>query len=364
MRLRLSALCLLAFHLPLAGAESITQLEPGAAPAQSEGEVSGFAFRAYRFHARAGQHYRIELDNPDVDFSLMPVRRGDKMPEGSEGYIPQDGEYELRILQNRDAAQSGQSSRYRLTLTVNDQHSDKADAASRSSHIRFATGSLGTTEKGRLQGQAEDTYRFFANQGQRLQMQLEGQDILASLHYLGREKPELDAREQILPLGGQYELRLALNRAAQRRDKLHDYRFILTLSADSSPGMTESAMPAEANTMQTSPALPATAASSSAKHKQFFVHYQCEGEHRIKVHYVFPPDEAARATLYFAERQYHLAQSERHSTPPQAVFYGKGHYLTLSTPKAAPNSQIMLFTQRKDGNEATLLAQCLPHLSQ
>lgn len=362
MRLRLSALCLLAFHLPLAGAESITQLEPATAPAQSEGEVSGFAFRAYRFHARAGQYYRIELDNPDVDFSLMPVRRGDKMPGGAEGYIPQDGEYELRILQKRDAAQSGQSSRYRLTLTVNDQHSDKADAASRSSHIRFASGSLVTTEKGRLQGKAEDTYRFFANQGQRLQMQLEGQDILASLHYLGRENPELDAREQLLPLGGQYELRLALSRAAQRRNKLHDYHFTLTLFAESSPGMTVPAMPAAANTVQPPPAQPTTASSSPAK--QFFVHYQCAGEHRMKVHYVFPPDEAARATLYFAERQYHLAQSERHSTPLQAVFYGKGHYLTLNTPKAAPGSQIMLFTRRKDGNEETLLAQCLPQLSQ
>lgn len=352
MRLRLSALCLLAFHLPLAGAESITQLEPATAPAQSEGEVSGFAFRAYRFHARTGQYYRVELDNPDVDFSLMPVRRGGKMPQGSEGYIPQDGEYELRILQKREAAQSGQSSRYRLTLTVNNQHSDKADAASHSSQIRFASGSLVVTEQGRLQGKAEDTYRFFANQGQRLHLQLEGKDMLAGLHYLGRENPELDAREQLLPLGGQYELRLALNRAAQRRNKLHDYRFTLTLSAEPS---LEKATPAT----QPSPATPP--APSPSPDKQFFVHYQCAGEHRIKVHYVFLPDEAARATVYLAERQYHLAQSARHSTPLQAIFYGKGHYLTLNTPTATPDSQIMLFTERRDGNENTLLAQCLPH---
>lgn len=357
MRWRLSALCCWTFALPLFAEDSITHLEPGAAPAQSAGEVSGFAFRTYRFSARAGQYYRVELDNPDVEFSLLPRKRGNPIPSGNEGYIPADGEYELRILQSRDAAQSGQKSAYRLTLTVNDQHSDKADAASRSAHIHFTTGSISVNESGRLQGKAEDSYRFFANRGQRLHLDLQGDNLLASLHYLGRENPELDPREQILPLGGQYELRLSLNRAAQRRNKIHDYRFTLSLSAAQRQTPASSA-PAAASANIATPAAPA--ANTSVADSAFVIQYRCALDTTLRIHYGELASAEPRASVYLNDNTYHLAQSTRHSTPAQAVFYGRKHYLVLTAPRATRQSNILRF-EKRDGEEATVLAaDCKP----
>ncbi|MDO5091653.1 MAG: hypothetical protein Q4D61_08910 [Cardiobacteriaceae bacterium] len=351
MRLRLALLCLAAFEL--SHAESVITLDPAHAPAHSDGEVSGFAFRTYRFTAREGQYYRVELDNPDVGFSLLPVRRGDKIPDGAEGYIPASGDYELRILQNRDAAQSGQSSRYRLTLTVNDQQSDTADAASRSRHIRFQ-GSLRTSESGRLQGTAEDSYRFHANAGQQLTLDLDGKDILASLHYLGREQPTLDPRAQILPLGGPYELRLALNRAAQRRHKPHDYRFTLTLAAGDGANPETPAAPVAA----VPPAPPVQAVTTS--NDRFILDYQCALDTTLRIHYGELASTEPRASVQLADSTFHLAQSARHSTPAQAVFYGKKHYLVLTTAQPSRQSRILRFEKRDGDDISVLAADCQP----
>ena len=358
------------------------------APQVVQGEVSGFDYRAYRFSATAGQYYRIELDNKDVDFSLLPVRRGAKVPSGAEGYIPEDGEYELRVLQKRDAAQSGRTSRYQLTLTVNNSHSDSADAASYSTNVQFTSGKLASQYAGRLQGEAQDSYRFYGNAGDMLRVQVAGDNLIAALHYLGKGHDTLNAAEQVLPEGGQYELRLALNRAAARRGKAVEYRVDITLegrTADAVPTAPPSAVvaaeqPAGAQETRVSPidavvqergtangaasgtqaeAPPATPAKADSGGGILFITYRCADGQSYKVHYADLQGEA-RATFYLGDAQHNLAASKRHSTPAQAVFYGKSHYLVLNTPAVQRDSQIMQFFKRNDEGEAVLAANCTP----
>ena len=335
----------------------------GAEPVVQSGEVSGFDFRAYRFSARAGQYYHVQLDNKDVDFSLLPLQRGAAIPSGAEGYIPADGEYELRILQNREAAQGGQTSRFQLTLTVNDGQSETADAGSMSSEVHFHTGSIGVALNGRLQGQAEDRFRFYGNAGQRLRTQVSGENLIVSLHYLGRGQDNLNAAEQILPAGGQYELRVALNRASARRNRAADYQVDMQLDSVAAAEMPRAPMTTQAVT-QTPPALAATPAMASpaapAANSSLFKQYQCADGSSYKVHYGGLDSDEARATFYLGETQHHLSWSKRHSTPMQAVFYGKNHYLTLNTPTVEANSQILSFSKRDGEAEQVLAANCIP----
>ena len=356
----------------------LAAVEP--APQVVQGEVSGFDYRAYRFSATAGQYYRIELDNKDVDFSLLPVRRGAKVPSGAEGYIPEDGEYELRVLQKRDAAQSGRTSRYQLTLTVNNSHSDSADAASYSTNVQFTSGRLASQYAGRLQGEAQDSYRFYGNAGDMLRVQVAGDNLIAALHYLGKGHDTLNAAEQVLPEGGQYELRLALNRAAARRGKAVEYRVGITLegrAAEAPPAAPPPAavaveQPASAQENRVSPidavvqargmqaeVPPATPAKADSGGDSLFITYRCADGQSYKVHYADLQGEA-RATFYLGDAQHNLAASKRHSTPAQAVFYGKSHYLVLNTPAVQRDSQIMQFFKRNDEGEAVLAANCTP----
>ena len=80
-----------------------------------------------------------------------------------------------------------------------------------------------------MQGEAQDSYRFYGNAGELLRVQVAGDNLIAALHYLGKGHDTLNAAEQVLPEGGQYELRLALNRAAARRGKAVEYRVGITL---------------------------------------------------------------------------------------------------------------------------------------
>lgn len=370
--MKIRALALACLLLPYLAVHAQTDT---ATPQTVQGEVSGFDYRAYRFTATAGQYYRIALDNPDVDFSLLPLKRGAKVPEGAEGYIPEDGEYEVRVLQKRDAAQSGKTSRFQLQLTVNNGQSAAADAASYATNVHFTAGSVIAQYSGRLQGQAQDTFRFYGNAGQLLRIQATGENIIAALHYLGKGHENLQAGEQLLPTGGQYELRLSLNRAAARRNKPVEYQVKITLEGRTPDNITpaaneQSAPPAspleavaqaraqesaQENAPQTAPAANASAAAGN----NFFITYRCADSKSRKVHYA-DVGSTPRATFYLDDTQYNLSFSKRHSTPTQAVLYGKGHYLVLNTPDIRRDSQILQFFKRNDEGEAVLAADCTP----
>lgn len=380
MILRSLALACLSVPFFAAHAQSAAS---AAAPQVVQGEVSGFDYRAYRFTATAGQYYRIELDNPEVDFSLLPMKRGAKVPGGAEGYIPESGEYELRVLQKRDAAQSGKTSRFQLTLTVNNGQSESADAASYSTNVQFTAGKLAAQYAGRLQGEAQDSYRFYANAGQQLRMRAEGENLIASLHYLGKGYDTLNAGEQILPAGGQYELRLSLNRAAARRGDPVEYQIAITLEGSAAqapqtpPAQAPAAAVAEtaqgnpppidavtaargtenANPAQTAPQTPAQPAPAGGD--SLFVTYRCADGQQYKVHYA-DLQGTPRATFYLNDAQHNLALNKRHSTPAQAVLYGKNHYLVLNTPAVRRDSRILQFFRRSDEGEAVLAADCTP----
>lgn len=361
MTIRILALICLLACLPAAQAQS-----ESASPRVVQDEVSGFDYRAYRFDASAGQYYRVEIDNPDVDFSLLPVRRGAKAPEGAEGYIPEDGAYELRVLQKRNAAQSGQTSRFTLKLTVNNGQSAAADAASHATNVHFTGGRVSAQYSGRLQGQAQDSFRFFANAGQMLRVQAAGENLVVSVHYLGKGHENLQSDGLIVPAGGQYELRLALNRAAARRDKPVDYQVTLALEGrlpDSGVAAAPAASPLQPE------AGDATPQSASAQVPEqpvpqgtdadFFMTYRCADGSSHKVHYADAGGET-RATFYLNDVQYNLGLSKRHSTPAQAVLYGKGHYLVFNTPSVTRASRILQFFRRGDDGEAVLAADCSP----
>lgn len=361
--MNIRALVLSSLLLSCAMAQAQTD---AATPQVVQGEVSGFDYRAYRFTATAGQYYHIVLDNPDVDFSLLPLKRGAKVPEGAEGYIPEDGEYEVRVLQKREAAQNGKTSAFQLQLTVNNGQSDAADAASYATNVHFTAGSVVAQYSGRLQGQAQDSFRFYGNAGQMLRVQASGENVIASLHYLGKGHDTLQTDGQILPTGGAYELRLALNRAAARRNKSVEYQIKITLEGRAPDAQAQAAPPAPAAPLETvaqdaaqAPAAPAPANNSAATGESFFITYRCADGKSHKVHYA-DVGSTPRATVYLDDAQYNVSWSKRRSTPAQAVLYGKGHYLVLNTPSVQRDSQILQFFKRNDEGEAVLAANCAP----
>lgn len=101
-------------------------------------------------------------------------------------------------------------------------------------------------------------------------------------------------------------------------------------------------------------------AATNAGQDSLFIYYQCEDGSSHKVHYSALGSDNPRATVYFGERQYHLALSARHSTPAQAVFYGRNHYLALNTPVVGRDSRILAFSQREGETEHVLAANCIP----
>lgn len=107
-----------------APAASIPTAEPAAAsaPIQAaneqvfEGTIKGYDFATHKFTAKKGQTIQAQLNSSGV--AEVVLYGYDDFVPGEKYTLPEDGEYELRVVLPRNAAREDKSETYKLTFSI------------------------------------------------------------------------------------------------------------------------------------------------------------------------------------------------------------------------------------------------------
>ncbi|PSJ81002.1 hypothetical protein [Neisseria iguanae] len=99
------------------------RFNPGTTSAIYKGNIKGYQFHSYRFHAQKGQVLNISLDksNPNIAVSVRYLGKNSdsEFLTASDQVLPFTGHYEVRILQTRNGARKNNRLRqYAVTISI------------------------------------------------------------------------------------------------------------------------------------------------------------------------------------------------------------------------------------------------------
>lgn len=101
------------------GLEQTVQFKKGSTEASYKGTVEGYDYHSYTFNAKKGQILNLLLDTPANAEAVLFGH--DDYPGEGDYVLPEDGKYEVRVLQMRNFARDGKKSPYTLTIELNDK---------------------------------------------------------------------------------------------------------------------------------------------------------------------------------------------------------------------------------------------------
>ncbi|MDO5652716.1 MAG: hypothetical protein Q4G39_01230 [Brachymonas sp.] len=189
--------------------------------------------------------------------------------------------------------------------------------AAKNVDVRFKRGTTDATYQGQIRGLAYHNYRFYAQKGQVLNVDLgeSHPDLDLSIRYLGKEAADfLSPQDQVLPYTGPYEVRVLQTRnGARKGNQARPYAMVIsitgkgTATAPSRPAATKNATGFDAELLHAP-----------------WISYRCASGKQMEARYHFG-EAAAGAEIEVGDQTLAMKLDNQQSDAETHVFTGGGY---------------------------------------
>ena len=176
--------------------------------------------------------------------------------------------------------------------------------------VRFKPGATSAIYKGSVRGYQFDSYRFYAQKGQMLNVNWDNSNpnVDVSVRYLGKEPGHeyLMPQDQVLPVTGPYELRVFQTRnGARKNNNLRRYEVKVTITGAGANAATD------------------LTGTQAAVLNSKWINYRCQGGKTLQARYHM--GEATASAQIKAAGKTFMMDYDQQSNADITVFSGEGH---------------------------------------